>query len=162
MGNHNSGRRPQPTALKVLRGNPGKARLNAAEPVVPAGEVGVPATISRGGRRVWDRLAPIAIAMRTLTVADVEAFKTLCELQASLDLAAAAKDEPGFLAFVVGDDGDGPPTCVLHAALSLELRIAPIVRPYYEKFGLEPVGRARISVGPAAPASKWAGLAAVE
>jgi phage terminase small subunit len=158
MGNYNSGRRPQGTALKVLRGNPGRGRLNGREPVVPAGVVEVPATISSGARRVWDRLAPVAVAMQTLTVADVEAFKTLCELQASLDLAAAAKDAPGFVAFAVGEEGDGPPTVVVHAALGLELRIAAVVWPYYEKFGLEPVGRARLTVGAASPVSKWAGL----
>ena len=31
-GNWNSGRRPQPTALKMLRGNPGKRRLPASDP----------------------------------------------------------------------------------------------------------------------------------
>jgi len=159
MGNQNSGRRPQPTALKVLRGNPGRAPLNRREPVPPAGAVRVPGTISAGGRRVWKRLAPIAVAMGTLTRADVEAFKTLCELQATLDQAAAAKDDPGFVLFVVGEDGDGAPVVTVHPAVTLELRIAPIVRPYYEKFGLEPVGRARVQVGPAAPVSKWAGLA---
>ena len=34
MGNWNSGRRPQPTALKVLRGNPGKRPLNVDEPQI--------------------------------------------------------------------------------------------------------------------------------
>jgi hypothetical protein len=33
-GNWNSGSRPKPTALKVLRGNPGKRPLNEKEPVV--------------------------------------------------------------------------------------------------------------------------------
>jgi P27 family predicted phage terminase small subunit len=152
-GNHNSGRRPHSTALKLLRGNPGKGRINAREPAVPPGDVRVPATISKDGRRVWERLAPIAIAMQTLTVADVEAFKTLCELQASLDLVSKAKNARDFVPFTVGDNG-----IVVHAALALELKIAPVVRPYYEKFGLEPVGRARLTVGPAAPASKWAAL----
>jgi len=157
MGNWNSGRRAKPAALKILQGNPGKRPLNLNEPVPPAGDVLPPPTLSRAGRLVWDRLAPIAITMRTLTPADTEAFKTLCELQASLDLAAQAKDDRAFTAFPLPEEGDGPAT--IHAAILLELKIAPVVRQYYEKFGLEPVSRARLVVprGPE-PVSKWAGL----
>lgn len=159
MGNKNSGRRPLPTALKVLRGNPGLRPVNEAEPIPPAGEVEVPVTMSAPGRVVWARLAPIAIAMRTLTTADVEAFKTLCELQATLDMAARVKDEPGFVPLTVSEDAAGAVKVTIHGAARLELQIAPVIRPYYEKFGLEPVGRARIRIGGGAPASKWAGLA---
>jgi hypothetical protein len=45
----------------------------------------------------------------------------------------------------------------LHGAVKLEKELAPVIRPFYEKFGLEPVGRARISVGKSRePESKWA------
>ena len=37
------GRRPLPTALKLLSGNPGKRRLNAAEPQAPATRPSCPA-----------------------------------------------------------------------------------------------------------------------
>lgn len=140
MGNRNSGRRPQPTALKVLRGNPGQRKLNEHEPKPPSGEVERPA-LAADALIVWERVAPIAIAMGTLTSADVEAFKTLCRLQARLDqLDMESADK-------------------LDAA-KLEKDLASAIRPYYAMFGLEPSGRAKISLPKKSEEqkSKWAGV----
>jgi hypothetical protein len=116
----------------------------------------MPPEMSKAALVVWNELAPICVAMGTLTVADRKAFKTLCELQASLDMASRAKDAEDFAPFTVSDDFNGAPKMGVHGALSLELKYAPIIRPYYEKFGLEPVGRARIAVpGGDEPQTKW-------
>jgi hypothetical protein len=141
MGYENSGRRPQPRSLKVLRGNPSKTRLSELEPVPPAGEVVKPAGLAAGVEAVWDELAPICLAMRTLTLGDVRVFVTMCELQASFNENAAQRGTDGF---------NG----------RRELDIATTLRPYYALFGLEPVSRARIQIPktPEAPTSKWAGV----
>lgn len=158
MGYENSGRRPQPTALKMLRGNPGKTKLNALEPQPPEGDVNPPAGLSKMAVRVWEELAPVCLAMGTLTVADIRPFARLCELQADLDAACAAKDAPEFAMFTVSDDYNGAPKMGLHAAIKLEKELSPVIRPYYQLFGLDPVSRARIQVPKAEkPASKWAG-----
>jgi hypothetical protein len=129
MGNRNSGRRPQPTALKVLRGNPGQRRLNDAEPQ-PKGEVVKPA-MSEAAGVVWDRVAPVALAMGTLTAADVDAFKSFCELQAALDA---------------------------NTDVDRLMKLTASVRPYYGMFGLEPSGRTKIKVPKTEPTSKWAAI----
>jgi hypothetical protein len=109
---------------------------------------------------VWDELAPICLAMGTLTVADTEAFSTLCELQATFRQAAAGKD--GRELFRLKEEGaEGTKfEVVIDSVLKLERETANALRPYYEVFGLTPVARARISVPkkPEAPASKWAGV----
>ncbi|HEV8445460.1 MAG TPA: P27 family phage terminase small subunit [Gemmatimonadaceae bacterium] len=161
-GNKNSGRRPQPTALKVLRGNPGKRKLNPDEPTPPPGDVVKPLTLSTPAAAVWDRLAPMAIAMRTLTSVDGTAFGMLCEVQATLEWAAGRKDPPP------RNSGERPSQWVrrsharLTAAIKIEKDFAPIIRPYYALFGLEPVSRSRIQVPKQhdeTPAtSKWAGV----
>lgn len=142
MGYENSGRRPQPTALRVLRGNPSKTKLNKREPKPPAGKVTRPDGLSAGAVAVWDELAPICLAMGTLTTADVRPFATLCELQATLLVASRDKDDPEMQA----------------AAQKLERDTAVTVRQYYTEFGLTPVSRARLSVPekPGEQASKWA------
>jgi hypothetical protein len=144
MGNWNSGRRPQPTRLHVLRGNPSKKRLNLAEPTPPSDPVVRPAGLSRGARRVWAELAPLCVSMGTLTVADVRAFTMLCELEVTLSLARRWKANP----------------TQRTAGLKLERDFAPIVRQYYALFGLDPVSRARIQLPKVvkAPVSKWAGV----
>ena len=164
MGNKNSGRRPAPTALKILRGIPGKRRLNHREPVPPKGAVVMPVNVSSAAAAVWAELAPLALAMGTLTRSDVRAFATLCELQATLQHASAQKSLEGFAMFALVEDGaTGAVTVVVHAAIKVEQAAAAAVRPFYELFGLTPVARARIAV-PAAPAakavSKWAGALA--
>ena len=160
-GNKNSGRRPAPTALTVLRGNPSKKNLNENEPVPPSGTAEKPAGLSVVAGAVWDELAPIALAMRTLTVADVRAFATLCELQSTMQQAAASKDGRRLFSLQPqdGTDADSPMEIVIDAALKLERETAAALRPYYELFGLTPVARARISVPKGqAPVSKWAGV----
>jgi hypothetical protein len=142
MGFENSGRRPQPSALKILRG---KTRsLNLAEPQPPDGVVVMPPGLSVGAVTVWDELAPLCITMGTLTVVDVRPFAMLCELEASLAIARRWKGNRKKLA-------DG---------LKLERDFSPIIRQYYALFGLDPVSRARIAVPKKlqpTPAAKWAG-----
>jgi P27 family predicted phage terminase small subunit len=149
-GNQNSGRRPKPTALHVLRGNPSKKKLNQREPKPPQGAVNVPETLSRVAKVAWGELAPVALAMGTLTTADVAAFATLCELEATRRAASAEKDRDGFTPFlmttITDSAGNEHPKVQAHPAITLERNTAGALRPYYEKFGLEPVGRARISV----------------
>jgi len=139
MGVRGSGRKPLPTALKVLRGERRSARLNHQEPRPPGGAVHKPSGLSRGAARVWDEFAPIARDMHTLTAADVAAFAVLCELQAMFEQLAARK----------GSQRE-------RDALR---RLAAALRPYYGLFGLEPSSRSRIHVATAEkPVSKWDGL----
>lgn len=160
MGNHNSGRRPQPTALKVLRGNPSKTRLNQHEPKPPSDRVGKPTGLSAGASSVWDELAPICLAMKTLTAADVRAFVTMCELQATLQAASAMKDQDGREWFTTKrekpNDAQSDYIVVVDSVLKLERDTAMAVRPFYALFGLEPISRAKIRVPQEAPVSKWA------
>lgn len=111
---------------------------------------------------MWDEMAPICSAMGTLTKADVKSFRTFCELQSTLEQASAMKG--GSSEWVTLKDEDDRPESrqivVVDAVLKLERDTATALRPFYEKFGLEPVGRARIQVKkPDAPMSKWADLA---
>jgi hypothetical protein len=126
--------------LTILRGNPGKKKPNANEPQPPEGQVEKPAGLSTGAGKVWDELAPICLAMGTLTTADVRTFTTLCELQATFIDNTATKGTAVF-------------------DVRLERETANVLRPYYALFGLEPISRAKISVPKKddAPVSKWAG-----
>ncbi len=72
------GPQPQPTALKVLRGNPGKRALNTREPKAD-GIPDRPKTLSAGGRRAWDRLVPQLAGMGVLARIDQDALVLWCE-----------------------------------------------------------------------------------
>jgi len=163
MGYENSGRRPQPTALKMLRGNPSKTRLNQDEPQPPRGETVKPVGLSPGASAVWDELAPICLAMRTLTPADVRPFGSMCELQSTMQETSARKSGRELFRLEAQDrnDKDSPVEIVIDAVLKLERETATALRPYYELFGLTPQARARMAVPKVkdeAPESKWAGV----
>jgi P27 family predicted phage terminase small subunit len=111
---------------------------------------------------VWGEIAPVAQAMGTLTTADVEAFATLCELESTRRMASAQKDAEGFTPFLVSEDFNGADKLQVHPALKLERETATALRPYYEKFGLEPSGRARIALPKKKePENQWAAMGLV-
>ena len=69
------GRKPKPTAMKLLEGNPGKRPLNVHEPIPPKGTVKCPAWLLPEAKKEWKRLAPALEAMGVLTMADQTAFE---------------------------------------------------------------------------------------
>jgi P27 family predicted phage terminase small subunit len=163
LGNRNSGRKPKPYALKALEGNRGKRKLVDDEPKPPPGPVVKPETLSHGASVVWERQAPICLEMGTLTAADVLAFAKLCELEATAITASGQKDREGFTAFLVttvpDPDGEVHVKISEHPAIKMERATAQALRPFYEYFGLVPVGRARIHISKPEGEQKWAALA---
>src|SRR4029450_10288552 len=121
MGNRNSGPRPTPTALKILRGFR-KDRINQHEPKPPSDPVVKPTSLSSAAGLSWARLAPVCLTMQTLTCADLDAFGTLCELVGTLHCATREKDTPRFRPIVKGR---------AHPALKLERETAAALRPYF-------------------------------
>lgn len=69
---------PTPTILKIAAGNPGRRELNDSEPVPPPGAVVAPSFITGRALEVWNIAAPVAMAMKVLTMADVLAFGRYC------------------------------------------------------------------------------------
>ena len=76
------GRKPKPTALKVLEGNPGKRKLNQHEPIPPKGNIKCPAWLLPEAKKEWKRLASSMEAMGILTIADLTAFAGYCQAYA--------------------------------------------------------------------------------
>lgn len=60
------GRKPKPTALKILEGNPGKRPINENEPIPPKGTVKCPTWLEPEAKKEWKRLAPSLEAMGVL------------------------------------------------------------------------------------------------
>ena len=76
------GRKPTPTALKMLEGNPGKRPLNVNEPIPPKGDIKCPSWLLPEAKKEWKRLAPSLEAMGVLTMADLTAFEGYCQAYA--------------------------------------------------------------------------------
>ena len=68
------GRKPQPTALKVLKGNPGRRPLNEAEPKPEVFLPRPPSHLSPVARREWRRAGAFLVEMGLMTNLDVAAL----------------------------------------------------------------------------------------
>lgn len=64
------GRKPKPTALKKLEGNPGKRPLNENDPVFDPSIPTCPSWLDETARREWKRVAPLLYKKGLLTEAD--------------------------------------------------------------------------------------------
>jgi phage terminase small subunit len=73
------GRKPKPTALKILSGDQ-PCRINRREPILPAASgMEPPDWIGSFGIDLWRRLAPVLVPAGLLTAGDLPAFEQLCQ-----------------------------------------------------------------------------------
>ena len=85
------GRKPSPTQLKLVRGNPGKRPIRAAGEPKPGHTLPeAPVHLSARAKAAWGQIAPILSRMGVLTEADAVALELLCEAYADY---SEARDE---------------------------------------------------------------------
>ena len=73
-----TGRKPKPTALKKLEGNPGRRPLNRMEPMPPVVQLRCPNHLLPEAKKEWKRLAPVLMDLGLLTAADAVPFEGYC------------------------------------------------------------------------------------
>ena len=99
------GSKPIPTALKLLRGNPGRRPLNDREPKAAPKLPSPPAELSDAAKKEWWRTGRKLLAAGIVTELDASAFAAYCQsyarwLEAQAVLAKTAmlvKNKQGFL-----------------------------------------------------------------
>jgi P27 family predicted phage terminase small subunit len=72
------GRKPTPTVLKLLRGNPGKRRINAEEPSCAPAPLEPPAWLEGEARTKWTEMAPQLLDAGLLAQIDTDALAAYC------------------------------------------------------------------------------------
>ena len=73
-----SGRKPTPTALKLVKGNPGKRAVNKAEAVVALSEPTPPAFLCDDAKVEWGRVCSALYAAGLMTELDRAALAAYC------------------------------------------------------------------------------------
>ena len=76
------GRKPTPTAIKELEGNPGKRKLNDKEPRPEKKAPSCPKWLEPEAKKEWRRLAKKMELMGVLTEVDMAAFAGYCQAYA--------------------------------------------------------------------------------
>jgi P27 family predicted phage terminase small subunit len=135
------GRKPTPTALKLLTGNPGKRAINHAEPQAPAGIPEAPAFLDDTARAEWNSITIELHRMGMLSPIDKAALAAYC---ANYSTFAAAQAEVKKSGIVVKINGQPSPNPYLSAAN----KAAELMRKFLVEFGLTPSSRSRIRANP--------------
>ncbi len=143
------GRKPKPTKLKLLAGNPGKRPLNEDEPQFAPSLPEPPAFLSEEAKAEWDRLASELYAKGVLTEMDRGALAVCCQAwgraaQAEAALAALAAMDPsthGLLIKTGRGAVENPLVGTARRAMDLYMRSCA-------EFGLTPSSRSRIKAFP--------------
>ena len=76
------GRKPKPTAIKELEGNPGKRPLNDAEPKPERKAPPCPKWLEPEAKKEWRRLSKQLEQIGVLTEVDQAAFASYCQAYA--------------------------------------------------------------------------------
>jgi P27 family predicted phage terminase small subunit len=136
------GRRPLPTALKRLNGNPGKGPLNDAEPQYPTRLLGAPPNLDKTGRAEWKRLGNLLCEQRVLTEADFACLAEFCwAWQEWMKITTKIANGEAEL-YVLTPNGYPVPSVemVNQKALAKQMRACEV------ELGLTPSSRSRIKV----------------
>ncbi len=135
------GPRPEPTAIKEMKGNPGKRALNDAEPQ-PSKVFSLPVppeSLGDAGTRLWKELGAELVRTGLLTFADLPMFEALC---LNYDLMLAARVEiaqKGMLVHGARGKVRNPAIAAFSAATSA-------IKTLGAEFGMSPSARSRIKV----------------
>ena len=133
------GRRPKPTRLKVLTGNPGKRPLNADEPRPEPTIPECPAELGLVARKEWERLAAELASLNILTALDRAALAAYCNAYGLWAEAIEAIQKYGTMVkSPTGYPIQSPYVSIANRQAEIMMRIA-------SEFGFTPASRSRIS-----------------
>ena len=143
------GRKPLPTAIKVLEGDRGKGRrpINKNEPVPPQGVIKFPSWLMPEAKKEWKRLAPALEAMGVLTMADEKDFAGYCQAYARWREAEEFITQHGSIFKTPSGYVQQVPQ------VSIAQQNLKIMQSLASEFGLSPATRSRIVTGSSDAAS---------
>ena len=132
------GRKPKPTALKVLEGNPGKRPLNLYEPV-PEGKLpNCPDWLEEEAKAEWERLAVPMHNLGLLTELDLAPFAVYCQAYARWKEAEEFITQHGTIVKTPSGYWQQVPQ------VSIAQTYLKVMNRFAEQFGLTPASRSRI------------------
>ena len=135
------GRKPKPTALKELEGNPGKRALNKNEPRPDKKAPRCPAWLEEEAKKEWKRTGKILEHMGLLTEMDMTAFAGYCQAYARWKEAEEFITQHGTMIRTPnGYLQQVPQVSIAQTNLKIMLK-------FCEQFGLTPSARSRIAAG---------------
>ena len=129
---------PTPTSLKLLRGNPGKRRLNQREPDPEPAIPSCPPHLNKEARREWRRVTKQLFALGLVTQLDRSALAAYCDAYSRWVEASVQIQQFGLiLKAPSGYVMQSPYLAILNTALE-QMRVLS------SEFGMSPASRSRV------------------
>ena len=132
------GRKPKPTALKTLEGNPGKRQLNINEPKPLAKAPSCPKWLDPEAKKEWRRLSKKMEQIGILTEIDMAAFAGYCQAYARWKAAEEFISKHGAIVKTPSGYWQQVPQ------VSIAQQYMKAMQKFAEQFGLTPAARSRI------------------
>ncbi len=132
------GRKPKPTAIKQLEGNPGKRELNKYEPKPEKKAPRCPAWLDSEAKKEWRRMAKQLEELGILTEVDMAAFAGYCQTYARWKEAEEFISKHGTIVKTPSGYWQQVPQ------VSIAQTYLKIMNRFCEQFGLTPSSRSRI------------------
>ena len=132
------GRKPKPTALKTLEGNPGKRQLNVNEPKPLAKAPSCPKWLDPEAKKEWRRLSKKMEQIGILTEIDMAAFAGYCQAYARWKAAEEFISKHGAIVKTPSGYWQQVPQ------VSIAQQYMKAMQKFAEQFGLTPAARSRI------------------
>jgi P27 family predicted phage terminase small subunit len=136
------GRKPKPTHIKIVTGNPGRRPLNTSEPTPLQAIPDCPEHITGLAREEWERMAEDLFECGLLTVIDRVALEGYCVAYARwVDAEEAIKKHGVLVKSPNGFPMQSPLLAIANKAMAQ-------LRGYLAEFGMTPSSRSRITATP--------------
>lgn len=141
------GRKPTPTRLKLLTGNPGKRAINKNEPQpTPLVNIEPPDWLDVDAKQMWYRIVAELRRLNVATVLDESALAVCCQ-----EIAAYARYNAKLKAYRENnaDDDTGinhKGEIVPHPYFGMRNKSAALAMRYLVEFGLTPASRTKLSI----------------
>lgn len=135
-----AGRRPKPTALKELAGNPGKRAMNRNEPRF-SGLPTCPSHLDKQAKAEWRRISKELSAVGLLTAVDRAALAAYCQCWSRW---VQAEEKIRETSLVVKSAKSGYP--IQNPFVGIANTALDLMKKFLTEFGLTPASRSRLSV----------------
>lgn len=146
------GRRPKPTALKELEGNPGKRGLNKKEPKPDIGIPTCPNHLKGVARQEWNRVSKQLLALGLIARTDRAALAAYCTAYKDYVDAENALKKQGVVIFSENGGAYQNPW------MGIKKRSMDQMVKFGAEFGLTPSSRVRLQVDKPTEEDEMAGF----
>ena len=135
------GRKPVPTHLKIIRGNPGKRPLNHHEPESAATLPPCPAHLSADAKKEWKRVGKMLTEHGVMTELDTDALALYCSTYALWKDADGRVTKMGIY-YKQRSTG----LIVQNPWFKPSMKLAERLQKLFVEFGITPSSRTRIKI----------------